>query len=158
MPTDREVGRLGWSVRGLKGDQRGVNRHPFANGTLENDLERVRAGIVRVRRCCWNARDLHSADHEPAMRAVVHEPRRRTIVERRQWLQALGQTPRLIALLWEPLAVAALNQPIDSAAAASFATVIDRILESRAASSLGLAVAPPQERRSLCHSRRCHHR
>src|SRR5690242_111104 len=32
----------------------------------------------------------------------------------RQWLQALGQTPRLIALLWEPLAIAALNQPIDA--------------------------------------------
>ena len=60
----------------------------------------------------------------------------------RQWLQALGQTPRLILLLWEPLAVAALNQSIDSAAASSFAVVIDRILESRAASALGLAVTP----------------
>ena len=59
-----------------------------------------------------------------------------------QWLQALGQTPRLIALLWEPLAVAALNQSIDTAAASSFAVVIDRILESRAASALGLAVTP----------------
>jgi len=60
----------------------------------------------------------------------------------RQWLQALGQTPRLIALLWEPLAIAALNQPIDAAAASSFAVVIDRILASRAASTLGFAVAP----------------
>jgi len=60
----------------------------------------------------------------------------------RQWLQAHGQTPRLISLLWEPLAVAALNQPIDTAAASSFAVVFDRILESRAASALGLAVAP----------------
>ena len=60
----------------------------------------------------------------------------------RQWLQALGQTPRLILLLWEPLAVAAPNQSIDSAAASSFAVVIDRILESRAASALGLAVTP----------------
>ena len=60
----------------------------------------------------------------------------------RQWLRHLGQTPRLIALLWEPLAVAALNQSIDSAAASSFAIVIDRILESRAASSLGLSVVP----------------
>jgi hydroxysqualene dehydroxylase len=60
----------------------------------------------------------------------------------RQWLQRLGQTPRLIELLWEPLAVAALNQPIDAAAASSFATVIDRILESRTSSSLGLAVTP----------------
>jgi squalene-associated FAD-dependent desaturase len=60
----------------------------------------------------------------------------------RQWLLGMGQTPRLISLLWEPLAVAALNQPIDAAAASSFAIVIDRILQRRAASSLGLAVAP----------------
>jgi hydroxysqualene dehydroxylase len=60
----------------------------------------------------------------------------------RQWLQRLAQTPRLIELLWEPLAVAALNQPIDAAAASAFATVIDRILASRASSSLGLAVTP----------------
>jgi zeta-carotene desaturase len=60
----------------------------------------------------------------------------------RDWLRAMGQTPRLITLLWEPLAVAALNQPIDGAAAAPFATVIDRILVSRKASALGLAVTP----------------
>jgi hydroxysqualene dehydroxylase len=60
----------------------------------------------------------------------------------RQWLQAHGQTPRLITLLWEPLAVAALNQPIDIAAASSFAIVVDRILASRNASALGLAVTP----------------
>jgi squalene-associated FAD-dependent desaturase len=42
----------------------------------------------------------------------------------RQWLVRLGQTPRLIELLWEPLAVAALNQPIDEAAAASFASIL----------------------------------
>ena len=38
--------------------------------------------------------------------------------------------------------MAALNQPIDAAAAAPFALVIDRILERRDASALGLAVAP----------------
>ena len=45
----------------------------------------------------------------------------------RQWLLRYGQTPRLIELLWEPLAVAALNQPIDSAGAASFASVLERM-------------------------------
>jgi zeta-carotene desaturase len=60
----------------------------------------------------------------------------------RQWLDMLGQSPRLVELLWEPLAVAALNQPIDAAAATSFAVVMNRILESRAASALGLAVTP----------------
>jgi zeta-carotene desaturase len=42
----------------------------------------------------------------------------------RQWLVEHGQTVRLIEMLWEPLAVAALNQPIDQAAAAAFAAVL----------------------------------
>ena len=42
----------------------------------------------------------------------------------RQWLVEHGQTARLIEMLWEPLAVAALNQPIDQAAAAAFAAVL----------------------------------
>jgi squalene-associated FAD-dependent desaturase len=42
----------------------------------------------------------------------------------RQWLIAHEQTPRLIEMLWEPLAVAALNQPIDRAGAAAFAAVL----------------------------------
>jgi len=42
----------------------------------------------------------------------------------RQWLIAHQQTPRLIEMLWEPLAVAALNQPIDQAGAAAFAAVL----------------------------------
>lgn len=45
----------------------------------------------------------------------------RTVLE---WLRALGQPPRLIELLWEPLAVAALNQPIEAAGAASFRQVL----------------------------------
>ena len=48
----------------------------------------------------------------------------------RQWLLRYGQTPRLIELLWEPLAVAALNQPIDSAAATPFVSVLARIFGS----------------------------
>jgi hydroxysqualene dehydroxylase len=42
----------------------------------------------------------------------------------RQWLERNGQTPRLVELLWEPLAVAALNQPIDQAAAEPFTRVL----------------------------------
>jgi squalene-associated FAD-dependent desaturase len=45
----------------------------------------------------------------------------------RQWLLRYGQTPRLIEVLWEPLAVAALNQSIDSAAAAAFLSVLERM-------------------------------
>lgn len=46
----------------------------------------------------------------------------------RQWLVAHGQAPRLCDLLWEPLAVAALNQSIDTAAATTFAEVVRRML------------------------------
>jgi zeta-carotene desaturase len=57
----------------------------------------------------------------------------------RQWLQHHGQTPRLIELLWEPLAVAALNQPIDEAAGNLFAAVLQRTFTAdRKDSSLGL--------------------
>jgi squalene-associated FAD-dependent desaturase len=46
----------------------------------------------------------------------------------RQWLAAHGQAPRLCDLLWEPLAVAALNQSIDTAAASTFVEVVRRML------------------------------
>ncbi len=59
----------------------------------------------------------------------------------RQWLRRYGQTPRLIEVLWEPLAVAALNQSIDSASAASFLSVLERMFSGdprRAALALPL--------------------
>jgi squalene-associated FAD-dependent desaturase len=45
-----------------------------------------------------------------------------------QWLERNGQTRRLVELLWEPLAVAALNQPIDRAAALPFTRVLAQML------------------------------
>jgi squalene-associated FAD-dependent desaturase len=64
----------------------------------------------------------------------------------RQWLVRHGQTPRLIALLWEPLAVAALNQSIDAAAAGSFAQVLSGLFGPGARdSSLGLPRKPLDE-------------
>jgi len=46
----------------------------------------------------------------------------------KQWLERNGQTPKLVELLWEPLAVAALNQPIAHAAAEPFARVLAQML------------------------------
>lgn len=46
----------------------------------------------------------------------------------RQWLTRHGQPARLCDLLWEPLAVAALNQPIDQATATTFVEVVRRML------------------------------
>jgi len=57
----------------------------------------------------------------------------------RQWLEWHEQTPRLIELLWEPLAVAALNQSIDEAAGEMFGKVLKRTFTRRRSdSSLGL--------------------
>ena len=44
-----------------------------------------------------------------------------------EWLARHGQGPRVRALLWEPLALAALNQPIDRAAAPTFVRVLGRV-------------------------------
>jgi squalene-associated FAD-dependent desaturase len=58
------------------------------------------------------------------------------------WLDGLGQSRRLVEMLWEPLAIAALNQPIDVAAALPFAEVLDRMLTTRSGASLALPSAP----------------
>jgi hydroxysqualene dehydroxylase len=64
----------------------------------------------------------------------------------RQWLERHQQTPRLIELLWEPLAVAALNQSIDTAAATPFARVLALLFgSSRRDSALALPVKPLDE-------------
>jgi zeta-carotene desaturase len=64
----------------------------------------------------------------------------------RAWLRAHGQTERLIQLLWEPLAVAALNQSIDIAAAAPFREVVRRMFTmDRRDSALVLPTVPLHE-------------
>jgi squalene-associated FAD-dependent desaturase len=45
----------------------------------------------------------------------------------REWLVQHDQAPRLIELFWEPLALAALNQPIDQAAVGTFLEVLRRM-------------------------------
>jgi hydroxysqualene dehydroxylase len=55
------------------------------------------------------------------------------------WLRAHGQTDVLITALWEPLAVAALNQPIADAAAAPFVRVLAEMF-GRDPSSAALAL------------------
>ena len=64
----------------------------------------------------------------------------------RAWLERHGQTPRLIEILWEPLAVAALNQPIDEAAVTTFLQVLIRMFgrDPRSA-SLALPLKPLDE-------------
>jgi squalene-associated FAD-dependent desaturase len=64
----------------------------------------------------------------------------------REWLQHHGQTPRLIELLWEPLAVATLNESIDVAAPEPFVAVLARMFGTRRTdSALGLPTRPLDE-------------
>ncbi|HEY3091509.1 MAG TPA: hydroxysqualene dehydroxylase HpnE [Vicinamibacterales bacterium] len=68
----------------------------------------------------------------------------------REWLVGRHQTPRLIEMLWEPLAVAALNQPIDVASAAPFARALSEMLGSSPRdASLALPLKPLDEMYAL---------
>ena len=59
------------------------------------------------------------------------------------WLARHGQTPRLVALLWEPLAIAALNQPIDQVEATPFVRVLGQVFsDDPADAALGLPARP----------------
>jgi squalene-associated FAD-dependent desaturase len=76
-------------------------------------------------------------------RAASRHARTATV---REWLISKGQTARLIELLWEPLAVAALNQPIDVASAAPFVVVLRRMFgRHRQDAALGLPLKPLDE-------------
>lgn len=51
------------------------------------------------------------------------------------WLKRWGQTPNIIRALWDPLCVAALNEPVGTGSATLFATVISRSFLGGAADS-----------------------
>ena len=88
----------------------------------------------------------------PAVRSASKAGRARAAVKDRgpitvrEWLVHNGQTPTLIELLWEPLAVAALNESVDVAAPQPFATVLARMFGGRRGdASLGLPRLPLDE-------------
>ena len=59
------------------------------------------------------------------------------------WLIRNGQTPRLQEMLWNPLALAALNQPPDQAAAPVFARVLAEMVSGNArAAAIALPTKP----------------
>jgi hypothetical protein len=62
------------------------------------------------------------------------------------WLAARGQSAKLCAWLWHPLAIAALNQSPDEAAARPFVRVLGELFGPRAAdSAVGLPSVPLDE-------------
>ena len=63
-----------------------------------------------------------------------------------QWLRGQGQSARLCEMLWAPLALAALNQSIDVAAAPAFLAVLSRMFGSEPdASTLLMSAVPLDE-------------
>ena len=64
----------------------------------------------------------------------------------RDWLIRHGQGPRVRELLWEPLALSALNQPADRASAAPFARVLAEVCGSRVTdAAVGIPAKPLEE-------------
>jgi squalene-associated FAD-dependent desaturase len=60
----------------------------------------------------------------------------------RGWLVRNGQTPRLQEMLWEPLALAALNQPPDEAAAPVFTRVLGEMFAAPDGAAIALPTRP----------------
>ena len=78
-----------------------------------------------------------------ALRGATPDGAERTV---REWLISKGQPARVIDMLWEPLAVATLNESIDAAAAGPFRRVLSRMFGGRITdSALGLPLKPLDE-------------
>jgi squalene-associated FAD-dependent desaturase len=83
------------------------------------------AGVLAWDALSWSER-VAVARLGPALDPAAPPPAPEETV--RRWLIRHGQPARLCDLLWEPLAVAALNQPIDQATATTFVEVVRRML------------------------------
>ncbi|MEZ5285936.1 MAG: hydroxysqualene dehydroxylase HpnE [Vicinamibacterales bacterium] len=100
-------------------------------------------GVLAWDALSWSER-LSVARVGTALRARAGAaPTADTGVTVRQWLADHGQAPRLVELFWEPLALAALNQPIDRAAVDTFLEVLSRMFGPDAArASLVIPAVP----------------
>lgn len=110
------------------------------------------AGLVKWQALSWKDRWSASGLAQPlrAARRAVLDPREplpcvdgESVL---RWLVRHGQSRRLIEMLWEPLAIAALNQPIDQAEARPFVRILGQIFtEDPADAAIGLPVRPLDE-------------
>jgi len=129
---------------------RGGRRSVLSCPTLPSPLHLL-AGVLEWDAMPWRdrlavlklARPLRRARRELQRTGSVSDEPRGTVSE---WLIAHGQTESLRAWLWEPLAVAALNQSPDDAAAAPFVRVLAEMFGPDARdSSLVLPTRPLHE-------------
>jgi len=118
---------------------RGGRRSRLACPALPAPLHLV-AGAMRWNAISWRDRLALRGLRRVIGRAASAKPPAHNGSENvRQWLLRHGQTPKLIELLWEPLAVAALNQSIDDASGVAFGGVVSRMFTSdRRDCALGL--------------------
>jgi squalene-associated FAD-dependent desaturase len=121
---------------------RAGHRSRLACPALPSPLHLV-AGAMRWNAISWRdrlaLRGLRRVVGRRLRQNALPAQERRSSETVRQWLVRHGQTPRLIELLWEPLAVAALNQSIDDAAGEAFSGVVSRMFTSdRRDCALGL--------------------
>lgn len=82
------------------------------------------AGVLAWNGLPWRER-LAVARLGSALSGAAPPPADETV---REWLVRHGQPAGLVAMLWEPLAIAALNQSIDRATASPFVEVLRRML------------------------------
>jgi len=104
---------------------------------------RERLSILRVGATLGPAKAGHHIGTEQMWRPASAGPSQETV---REWLVRLGQAPRLCDLFWEPLALAALNQSIDQAAASYFVGVLERMFgPDPSSAALVMPVVPLDE-------------
>jgi len=103
---------------------------------------RERISILRVGASLTSAGRDQDAALEPVGRSLTSAGTETV----RDWLTRHGQAPRLCELFWEPLALAALNQSIDQAAASYFVRVLQQMFgPNPAAAALVLPAVPLDE-------------
>ena len=102
-----------------------------------------RLSILRVGATLGPAKAGHHIGTDQMWRPPLGGPSRETV---REWLTRLGQAPRLCELFWEPLALAALNQSIDQAAASYFVGILERMFgPDPSSAALVMPVVPLDE-------------
>lgn len=128
-PWHLVAGVLGWSALSWR-DRLSVLRLP-----------RLTSGTGVVSGSSRTGSDVVSGPHVVSGFSRTSSDLTRTTVD--DWLIQHRQTPRIREMLWEPLALAALNQPTSVAAAAPFVRVLSEMFAGgRSASALVLPTVP----------------
>jgi squalene-associated FAD-dependent desaturase len=137
--------RLSLSIAGPDGRAFTLRCPPLAPPWhLLAGLLRWRALSLRDRLSAARIRPvLAAARREGAAAVAARVPPSETVSA---WLKRYGQSPRICAWLWHPLAIAALNQSPDTVAAQPFVRVLGELFGPRVEdSAVGLPIAPLDE-------------